>query len=267
MDKKAFLGLMFCLGAVILIIISVSMPWYQFRAEGSGSIDLGSIRIESDVDAHFDRLKTETVTTVEMGDSSTQNRDTDIDDYEELPAVKGVLNNTRVILVLGLLILIMGILGVIMKMAEKMDKNIVGIILVVGCVLILLAPIYLMVELPSAIGEDLEELDDVAIDKMSREFSGSDERRREFLGVVTEVKTRWGGGPGWYLAFFAAGLAVMGAVALFLSEPRRYSAPISNSEPLPRRRVKRPAIQPEQTKGPHDGPKTIIDEDEGMINY
>ncbi len=258
MDKKVFLGLLFCLGAVVLIIISVSMPWYQVRIDASTDVPfVGTVELRSEVDADFNHIKTETVT--------NGNRETEINDYDEMPNVKSVMKNTRAILILGLLILIVGILGVFLKMADKMDKNIVAILLVVGFVFILLAPVYLMLELPDAIGEDLDELDDVAIDKMSREFSGTDERRRDFLGFVTEVNTKWGGGPGWYLAFFAAGLAAIAALALFLSAPRAYSVPMGNSRPEPRMRVKRSAKEPENI--PFDGKKTIIDEDEGMINY
>ncbi len=243
MDKKAIFGLILCLGALLLMSISYSLPWYQVRID--------SAQDEMHIDVYFDYSE---VKVIEDGEEYLET-----DDLEYQPAIKTVLNNTRGIFLIGLFILIIGMAFIVLKTLDKVNKNTATFVLILGALFLLLAPIYFMCALPPAIGEDFETSGSshvLPVEGMSKQFSGSNEQ-----------ESVWGGGPGWYLVFIAAGMTVASAISLFVSRNRVMDAPIGRAELRRSTQLGASEQEPETSEPTYEGKNTVFEDDEGWIRY
>lgn len=244
MNRKALIGSIFCLVAIILIVISMFMPWYQIR----------NTRYDNGVEYRIDsRFESTTVTEID-GEHST----TETGYFEEFTGFNSAMENSRFTLILGLLMMIFSLISIVLYVKEKLEKKYVATILTLSIVLVLISPVYLAFQLPGAIEEDMKEgnyISGISEDKMGDSFSGT-------VSNEENGETRWGGGVGWLIAFIAFGTSVCSLLAVLSMDPIIHTAPVGNSRP--KRPVKK-ALSEE--KPVEDERKTIINEDDGMINY
>jgi hypothetical protein len=124
------------------------------------------------------------------------------DDIGDESEAINVFKTTQLFVYLGLVGCILGLIGAIMVMAEKMSNKVGAIMVLIALILVLLAPFYMMFMFPGAVKKDLEDsggASDVLPGGMSESFFGSQEQ--SISGVSTEYS--WGGGIGWIFALIA----------------------------------------------------------------
>ncbi len=241
MDKKALFGLILVVSSLLMMSISVSLPWYQVRMETGDEV--------THVDAYFDYRET----TVQNDGEET----TETESYDDLPTVKTVMDNTYGVFCIALFVLVLGMVSIIFNMLEKISKNATGLLLVLGVLFLLLTPLYFMYALPPAVGEDLN-VQGGPNEKMGEQFFGSNNHINY---------AEWGGASGWYLTLLAAGITGTAALLLFLSTPRTREAPIGRAEIRRSTQLETSEEEPNKPKPTYEGKKTVFEEDEGWIRY
>ena len=200
MEKKAMIGAVMAIIAVILIGISLVMPWYVVSAKTEG---MGQ-SAESNMDFYLDHAGMKNPLTGEYETHSYSEDNTTSN-------VKNTFQTTQMLDIVGLVLVLVGFIGALMLAMGKMKKNIAIILVLLGFIFALIAPMYLMTSLPPAIKADSGGY----APKMGDSFFGSES---ENLGGVS-MTISWGGGMGWFMALIAAVLMILALIFVFLSKP------------------------------------------------
>jgi hypothetical protein len=196
--------------ALIMIVMAMVMPWYSIKAKVSAS----GISSEAEFNYFLDHSEMKVL-------DETQTTDYDDDNIGESEALN-VFKTTQIFVYLGLVGCIMGLIGAVLVMTEKMSNKIGSILVIVALILAILAPVYMMLMLPGAFNADLEDsggASGVLPSGITESFFGSQEQSES--GVSTEYS--WGGSTGWLLAFIAAIMLIVALILVGRSSP----------EPLP----------------------------------
>ncbi len=241
MDRKALFGLILVVSSLLMMSISITLPWYQVTMETGNEV--------THVDAYFDY----TETTVDQDGEET----TETEYYDDLPAVKKVMDNTYGVFCIALFVLVIGMVSVVLYMLEKISKNAAGLLLVLGTLFLLLVPLYLMFALPPAVGEDLN-VEGGPNEEMGEKFFGSNDHT---------YTTTWGAGSGWFLTLLAAGVTGVSAVLLLSSKPRLREAPIGRAKLRRSTQIDTSKEKPEKPKPNYEGKNTIFEDEDGWIRY
>ena len=207
MEKKAMIGAVMAIIAVILIGITMFTPWYSIQATGSS----GTTSAQSNVDFYFTHYETHT-TTNEGG--QTQSSTNDYDKYAEIGKVFGT---TMLLAILTLVFSILGVIAALLVAFGKLKPTIGALLILPVIILAFITPLYLMTALPPA-GKDAGGpggFFSSTADKMSKQFFGSDSI--SYMGVYISIN--WGGALAWFLSFIAGIISIIAMIFVFLSKP------------------------------------------------
>jgi hypothetical protein len=219
--------------ALILIAMSMVMPWYSLKVKAS----MSGVSSEMEMNWYLDRSEM-----TALGETQTSSYVDVEGDSEAL----NVFKTTQLFVYLGLVGCILGLVGAILVMTEKMSNKIGAVFVCIALILVLLAPFYLMFMFPGAVKNDLDDAggaSDVLPSGMSESFFGSQEQ--SISGVSTEYS--WGGGIGWIFALIAFFLILIALIMVGRSSPA--PLPMAPTQPAPQQAYQ-PAYQPPQSQQP-----------------
>jgi hypothetical protein len=233
MQKRALVGMIFVLVALIMFGISLAMPWYYWEVKISGPGGSATATVVYYLD-HFEIN--------ELGESIEFNyEDENIEDMH----FSQTFRTTQIISLMGIIGCILGLIGAAMVMLEKISSKIGALLVLIAVIFSLIAPIYLMIALPGAFKEDADEpsvsishgenitvtLGDIHSKKMGTDFFGSDKNETQSMGVELTEEYTWGGSTGWFLTFFAAIICIIALFLVAMSKPT--PAPTFQEAPMP----------------------------------
>lgn len=220
MKTKLMISLLLAVVAVLLLVMTFFTPWYSANMKSEYSYESyyeGYYETESseeyssegDTKLYFGRSES-TMKTV-SGTYKDTSKDSSSHDSEY--AITPVMRNTRLFVVIAIVATVIGIAGIMFVEMNKLDPKIGAIIIAIGFIFALVAPLYMMTSLPGAIKDDSNVGGNTVyfgsvIEKMGEQFFGKDDSDIE--GIKTEAL--WGGSTAWYLALIAA---VINLVAVF----------------------------------------------------
>ncbi len=223
MEKKAMIGAVMAIIAVILIGISLIMPWYGINAKTEA---MGQ-SAEVNMDFYLDHAGMKNPLTGEYETHSYSEGNTTSN-------MKNVFQTTQMLDIVGLVLVLVGFIGAIMLAMGKMKKNIAVILVLLGFIFALIAPMYLMTALPPAMKDDMGgSTSTMFSSKIGDSFFGSDSH--SISGASMTVS--WGGSTGWFMALIAAVLMILALIFVFLSKPE---------EPMPMMMPEEAAPQEEE---------------------
>lgn len=226
MQKKALVGTVIVLLALMMFVLSLVMPWYMYEMKMSSLGEEESMSVEYYLD------HAEADFGIEKDEKSYD--DEDVKDYNFVKTFK----TTQIMAFLGILGCFIGIVGAALVTSEKIKGKAGALFILIAVLLSLIAPLYLMFTLPSAFKEDTEESSGVVMEEeQTSSFFGSEED--EILGIKVEVS--WGGSSGWFLAFFAAIISIIALILVAISRP----APAQEMFFTPAPMIPQPTVQPQ----------------------
>lgn len=198
MNKKLLIGILLAVVSLVLMGISLATPWYHQSVE----LTLLGTTTESDTKYYLNHVECEI-------DGETES--TDYDDLEDNKVVD-TFHTTQTMAILGVVGTILALLGVALVAMKKLGKKIAIILVLVGLILAIIAPLYLMATLPGA----FKEAGEIAGEKgPHKSFSGSSKEG----GEEGEYKNSWGPATAWYLALVAALLLIIPLILLLIYKP------------------------------------------------
>lgn len=193
MNKMTKIGAALACIAVILLIISLSMPWWTFHQKSTYG---------DETQEQTQRMTPMLLPQTSSSDQDTTNTSTTLNITTWLTTI-GTISATIAVMLLGIAI----------NSDRSKYRKIGAALLIAGLILAVVAPIYFMMELPNSYENDLyddSELPDH--DSPAKSFFGSyDQENRE---------ESWRGGIGWFLSFIAAAILGIGAVLALKSDRR-----------------------------------------------
>lgn len=210
---------------IILLIVSMFGPWYNYTAEGGS----GYFSMKISEDFYFDKCSINADVgsgvnflwgagtidlTIHYSDES----------FEGFNNIIETMETTRNLVVVGIIFSIVGLIGMILFV--KNDSFKLGLLFgILALVFTLLPSLYIMNVLPGAMADD----GFIVVEDQENDFFGS----TEFIGV----KQTWGGGWGWWAALTAGLLCILGFVIFIIDMISTY--PRGNLNGRARPKVKR----------------------------
>jgi multisubunit Na+/H+ antiporter MnhG subunit len=210
------LVIVFALLAVIMMGISMALPWYVVSTELAGE--------KAETTYSFSGIS------MDIG-NGTESRGWGEEPLDELyDNQAGVYTIAMIMTILGLVFAILLLIGAIMAKKGKGKKLAVifGLLAFIFC---LLAPILFMAMHPGAVAQDYKDNSGAEPEGKGPHDSFMGEEKQEFFNM--EIKYSWGGGAGWFMAVIGFIFALLGFIlALKLPKPA-YSSPASMPPPGP----------------------------------
>lgn len=216
MQKRALVGTILVFIALIMVGLSLVVPWYYSEVTISGFGNIEGINIDYYLDHAYAELP---------GDSEELSYDNETaKDYNWVQTFK----TTQILAFLGIIGCFMGLIGAAMVMSEKLNSKAGAVLVLLAVILSLIAPLYLMFTLPNAIDKDAEEEGAISFQEdMRKDFFGSG--KEELMGISMEAS--WGGSTGWFLTIFAAIICIIALILVAISKP--VPAPTIEQLPMP----------------------------------
>jgi uncharacterized membrane protein len=233
MQRRALIGFILVIVSLVLIGISLVMPWYTIKMEAGAM----GVSTEADINYYLDHAESNVLETTE-----TINYD---DEGIKDAASTNVFKTTQIMVFLGLIGCILGLVGAALVMTDKMNSKVGAMLVLVAFILALLAPIYIMVALPGAYQEEVDEAGgsvEFLPEGMGKSFFGSEESSTDVGGFDMTTKYSWGGGTGWIFALIAFILLLVALLMVAGSKPAIAPAP----QPQPQPTYTQPAYQQPQ---------------------
>ncbi len=210
MQRKAIIGMILVLIALMMVMTSLFLPWYRNEAS-SGS---GGLSFTLGMDYYCDHCEA----TIDMPEGfgfnisdASEEISYDSTELKDMNFVM-VFGITRILAVVAIITTLFGLIGAIMVGAGKMKPSVGAVIVALAFLMCLLAPIFIMVSLPNAFVEDGMVL---TSEEPNPGFFGS--KSDSFEGVTTEYS--WGGGLGWFFTIFAVILNLLAMIFIATSKP------------------------------------------------
>lgn len=192
MKKQATIGAVLAIIAVILLALTFVMPWYNVSAEAESDGE----RMSMDMDIYFNDIRT---TTRINGETETEREDFP----EEEDEITKVFHTTRIFVIIAIIGMALGFVGALLVSMDKLSHKIGAILVLIGFIFAIIAPVYMMVQLPNAFAEEGGE------EYMGESFFGSDSEERG----ETTMDISWGGTFSWFMSLIAG---VLGVIALIM---------------------------------------------------
>lgn len=226
MQKKALVGMVLVLVALIMIGLSLTMPWYsvEFTVKGYGKPD--TITVDYYLD-HRDSNLMNTTTTDNYDEEGLGNL-TYVSTFE----------TTQMLVYLGILGCVIGMIGASIVMVGKMNHKIGAMLILVAVIFSLIAPLYLMSSLPGAFNEDFGD-DETFPDNVGTDFFGTQKLEDDLPFSNVTYEYTWGGSTGWFLPIIATVLCVIALILVATSKPA--IVPFAAEQPLPPAMAAQPA--------------------------
>lgn len=200
MDKPKVAMILFLIGGIIMAI-SLVQPWY-YRV------------IDSDAGLTGRSFYTWTEVEVELSGFPTQT-----ESYEDLEwdNIASVFQMTMIFAVMATIFSFLGFLLILLKRRGSLGLGtpIIMIVVLLGFLFAIIAPVYLMTNLPAAIKED--EFGEGVEDDIgwSEDFSGEKDLEEQ-PPPIGQQTARWGGSVGFMAAWLAGILNLIGFLLFFL---------------------------------------------------
>jgi len=217
MKKKAMIGAVLAIVALILLSLTFVTPWYGVTIDMEAEGETATI----DTDFYFDESEMTT-------DIPGEDEETETEEYDEDDEPTSVFHNTRIFVVVAIIGTALGIIGALLVAINKLSPKIGAMLVLIGFIFAIIAPTYMMIQLPDAIGEEIEDGEDDLggvdfLEGMADDFFGSESGTTTFGFVEVEYDASWGGTTAWFLAIVAAVLNILalGMVVTTKSGPER----------------------------------------------
>ena len=222
MEKKAMIGAVMAIIAVILIGITMFTPWYNVHFTASGSYSGVTYDVKEDVDAYFTYVNLH-MTATAAGQTQTRSLASDYDKDSEPGKVFGT---TMLLAILTLIFAILGVIAGLLVAFGTLKPTIGALLILPVIILAFITPLYLMTALPPAIGKQVGVLTgsegEFMIsppEKMTTQFFGSDHIEYNTGYLTIPLNISWGGALAWFLSFIAGIISIIAMIFVFLSKP------------------------------------------------
>ncbi len=223
MNRKAILGAFIASATTILLMSVFITPWYTISLNGSNSsfgIDYG---VEGNIDVYL--THEERYVVVEVGGMNQTQLDT-----EELdpgsPTGK-VVGSTAILAILTVTFSAVSLIAALLVAFGKINPKLGGLLVLPVLIFAFLTPLYFMIALPPAIGEEAEtsmdsniEVPNSTVEKISTRFFGSDTANLGGGFVSLSVNITWGGAIAWFMSLIAGLLSLITMTLIFTSKPK-----------------------------------------------
>lgn len=207
MQKKAAVGTVLVIIALVMMGISIVMPWYMNEFKMSS----GGVSMTSGMNYYLDHLELESGLAASIDpENATNEIPYDDEEAKDLNFVK-TFRMVQNLIILGIVGCVIGIIGAILVASGKMKRSVGAVLVLIAVILCLIAPLYLMVSLPSAFEDDGM----IMTSDEATNFFGSEKSTEE--GITTEHN--WGGTIGWFLPIIAAVLCIIALIMVALTKP------------------------------------------------
>ena len=193
MEKRAMIGAVLAIIAVILIGVTLALPWYTYTSKGNGSADY-----------YFDHAVISTNAT------KMTIKYSDMEKYA--PNTIGVFKNTQILDIVSLVLVIIGFIGALLLAVGKLGKGVAVSLVAIGFILSLIAPLYFYAALPGAVKAD----------------SGLEQ---SFFGSKNGMS--YGGGIGWWLAIVGMILILIALILVAVAKKPQPETPSTGEEEIP----------------------------------
>ncbi|UCE36648.1 MAG: hypothetical protein JSW00_14190 [Thermoplasmata archaeon] len=224
MQKKALVGMILVLVALVLVGLSLIMPWFSIEVLATENGEEESAVAEFYLDHAKEQYKGKVfgVPTEVTFELSYEN-----ETFKDNKSVD-IFKTTRIIVFVGLIGCILGLIGAAMVMLGKIKPWMGTILVFLAVILTLIAPIYLMTSLPPTFKEEDESgtISYYPFEKMGDNFFGSDKTENE--NVTAELT--WGGSTGWFLPIIAMILCIIALIFVATSKPA--AEPVFQAQPI-----------------------------------
>ncbi len=205
MEKRAMTGAVMAIIAVILIGITLPLPWYNVHMKES----IMGQNIEANMDFYLDHA-----TMSSGGQSYSQT-------YNGTTNTGKTFQMTEIWDIVGLVFAIIGFIGAILLAVGKSGKGVAVSLVALGFILSLIAPIYLYAELPGAFKADAHGYSIPGISGGPTE---------SFFGSSNGVT--WGGGIGWWLAIVGVIFMLLALIFVAIArKPQLVAPPMAPTPP------------------------------------
>jgi hypothetical protein len=235
MHRKALAGMVLVIVALLLIIFSMTMPWYKIEMETVVDMEIDAVDLSMDGKFNFylDRTETSFLNTTE----TTYYNEVDNQTSESLEVFK----TTQLMVYMGLVGCIVGILGAALVMVEKTSAKVGAVLVLIALILAILAPIYIMFMLPGAFDKDFEQsggASEVLPSGISQSFFGSERSESDEGDFTLTTEYTWGGGLGWIFSLISVIILI---IAMSLAgRAKKVDERIEEPEPQPRQAQQQP---------------------------
>ncbi len=195
MKKMAMIGGILAVIALILLVVAMfAMPWYNI----SGETNDGD---QYDEDYYLDKVELK-------GPDDSDSTDYDDETVDKDNKIVSAFELTEIFGYIGLVGTILGIIGAFTVGFDILPKKIGAFLVIIGLVIAVIAPVYLMISLPGAFDEEGGYL--VSEDKgPSKSFFGSKS--------TDTMDYSWGGGLGWYMSIGSVIALLISVIFIFES--------------------------------------------------
>ncbi len=229
MKTKLMISLLLAVVAVVLLVMTFFTPWYSANMKSEYSYEpyyegyyedgyqeqeySSEYSSEGDTKLYFGRSES----TMKTVSGTYKDTSKESSSYDSEYTITPVMRNTRLFVVIAIIATVIGIAGIMFVEMNRLDPKIGAIIIAIGFIFALLAPLYMMTSLPGAIKDDSNVGGNIVyfgsvIEKMGEQFFGKDDSDIE--GMKTEAL--WGGSTAWYLALIAAFINLVAVFPLLL---------------------------------------------------
>ncbi len=237
MNTKTKIGLGLTIIAVFLLIISFSMPWYTYETDNFQEHEGDIIQKDEEINRVF----------------INQGRQSSNYDNVEPNNRTTTVDNTVLMSRIGLMSAIFSVffVGIAAYSDENKFSKLGAVLIVVGIIFSIIAPLYLMTSLPDALKKDRysEDEDLPDHDLPAKSFFGSYENTTEeydgYYGTIEKhTDEEWGGGFGWYISIISGVLLAVALILVILGgkKPKHYESSESDEQ--------YPRYQPERRQQP-----------------
>jgi len=225
MNTKTKIGLGLTIIAVFLLIISFSMPWYTHKTDNFQKHEGDILQKNEEINRVF----------INQGRQSSN-----YDNVEPSNSTTTV-DNTVLMSRIGLMSAIFSVffVGIAAYSDENKFSKLGAVLIVVGIIFSIIAPLYLMTSLPDALKKDRysEDEDVPDHDLPAKSFFGSYENTTEeydgYYGTIEKhIDEEWGGGFGWYLSIISGVLLAVALILVILGgkKPKHYESSESDEQ-------------------------------------
>jgi ABC-type sugar transport system permease subunit len=246
MQKKAVVGMILVLIALVMVMASLFLPWYRNEVSSSANNMTLSIRL----DYYFDHAEATFDAPEGFGfyaNSSSEELSYDSPEVKDTNFVS-VFGITQILAIIAVITTLFGLICAIMVAMGKLKGSVGAVVVSLAFLMCLLAPIYIMVSLPDAFIEDGMIM---TSDAPNPGFFGSESDSTS--GMTNEHN--WGGGLGWFFTIFAVVLNLIAMIFIATSKPAPKA--FSMDAPIPLAMSAPPDDTPSFTIDPVPGPVPI----------
>lgn len=200
METKAMIGTILGIVAVILLVLSLTMPWWTMNEEKPrGYNEEGTYETTT-------RVSPEALPQYSSSEDETSNT-TETTNMTSWMATIGTIATTISVVLIGMAV-----------PAEKNNLKKIGVVLmIVGIIFALVAPIYMMTSFPDAIKDD-------QFTDSQQEVPDHDHPAKSFFGSYSEdgsdAEQDWGGGMGWFMSLIAGVLLIVSLILVVIGSSK-----------------------------------------------